>query len=96
VLTHALRQATGWLTFDVGQKNKMREPLETSLGELKAMQPSRIKIGDSLFIVESEFPECYISRKGKEITCEISEHIYTSQAKGVRQPSQRGQAENCG
>ncbi len=53
----------------------MNEPIETSLGELRTMSLAKLK--ETLSVMESDFPECDISRRGKSVTCEIREHIYT-------------------
>ncbi|MHB8521896.1 MAG: hypothetical protein ACYDH9_14200 [Limisphaerales bacterium] len=54
-----------------------RDPIETSFTELKTTDFTRLRAGDSLQILESNFPECLITRKGKAVNCAISEHIYT-------------------
>jgi len=52
------------------------EPTETSLADLKTTDFARLKRGDTLEILESDFPECLITRKCKMVNCEIREHIY--------------------
>ena len=51
----------------------MKEPIETSIDELRRL--SLAKLNETLWVVESDFPECYISRKGKSVICEPREHI---------------------
>ncbi len=53
------------------------EPSDTSLAELKTINFARLPREHVLQISESDFPDCLITRKGKVLNCQISEHIYT-------------------
>lgn len=53
------------------------EPEEISLHELRSRDLSQLKDGETLWIMESEFPETTISRNGAGLMIEITEHIYT-------------------
>ena len=53
------------------------EPSDTSLAELKTINFARLPREHALQISESDFPDCLITRKGKVLNCQISEHIYT-------------------
>src|SRR6266511_18831 len=55
----------------------MREPIETSLAELRQTDLAKLNRGKVLWVCESEFPEAYISRDGDQLVVEITEHIYT-------------------
>lgn len=53
----------------------MKVPIETSLAELRRTRLAHLK--SALWIMKSDFPECYISRQGRSLRCELREHIYT-------------------
>jgi hypothetical protein len=53
------------------------EPVEMSLHELGRLDLSHLKDGETLWIMESEFPETTIRRDGVALVAEITEHIYT-------------------
>ena len=47
------------------------------LHELASLDLSQLKDGETLWVMESEFPETTISRDGATLVAEITEHIYT-------------------
>jgi hypothetical protein len=53
------------------------EPLEMSLDEFANRDLSQMGEGETLWIMESGFPETTVHRKGAVLVAEISEHIYT-------------------
>jgi len=53
------------------------EPLEIGLQELASIDLSQLKDGETLLVMESEFPETSISRESSVVIAEITEHIYT-------------------
>jgi hypothetical protein len=55
----------------------MIEPIEISLADLKTYALPKLKKGECLTLMESDFPECSIVRHGKFLICELQEHIYT-------------------
>jgi hypothetical protein len=55
----------------------MVEPTEISVAELKTFSLHKLRKGECLTVMESNFPECSIVRIGKFLICELQEHIYT-------------------
>jgi hypothetical protein len=53
------------------------EPEEMGLDELRVVDLSQLNDSETLWIMESEFPETTISREGADLVAEITEHIYT-------------------
>lgn len=53
------------------------DAVDVSLAELRATNFAKLGKAASLHVIESDFPECYITRSGKTLSCHIEEHIYT-------------------
>jgi hypothetical protein len=53
------------------------EPVEVDLDELASTDLTQLADGETLWVMESDFPEATISRNGADLVAEITEHIYT-------------------
>jgi len=50
---------------------------ETNLSEINDTDLAKLPKGVTLHLMDNYFPDCYITRKGKELNIQIEEHIYT-------------------